>query len=205
MNVKGKTVVLTGSLSALTRDEAEAGLRKLGARVTGTVSPKTDILFAGEKAGSKLAKATRLGIEIHGEAELLELLGIKVSKEKKRKKPTAQPKFSGTPTSLTGKTVCVTGTLSVEREEIEQMLRDAGARVTSSVSKKTDFLVVGVAAGSKLESARAGCGDADGKTATQSARRLASCLGTPRETANRLFSRVALALLSTVCETTTMA
>jgi NAD-dependent DNA ligase len=151
MQVKGKTVVLTGSLTALTREEAEAKLKKLGARVTGTVSAKTDILFAGEKAGSKLAKATRLGIEIYGEAELL---GVKVTKKKERKAPAAAPKFSGTPTTLTGKTVCVTGTLSVEREEIEQMLRDAGARVTSSVSKRTDFLVVGVAAGSKVDKAQ---------------------------------------------------
>ncbi len=154
MKVKGKTVVLTGSLTALTREEAEAKLRKLGARVAGTVSAKTDILFAGEKAGSKLATATRLGIEVYGEAELLELLGVKASKKKERKSPEVQPKFSGTPTSLTGKTVCVTGTLSVEREEIEQMLRDAGACVTGSVSKKTDFLVVGVAAGSKVDKAR---------------------------------------------------
>src|SRR5437762_2143564 len=87
MNVKGKTVVLTGTLSALSREEAEAGLKKLGARVT-------------------------------------------------------------------GKTICVTGTLSVERDEREQLLRDGGARVTGSVSKKTDFLVVGVAAGSKVERAQ---------------------------------------------------
>lgn len=154
MIVKGKTVVLTGTLSALSREEAETKLAALGARVTGSVSAKTDILFAGEKAGSKLAKATRLGIAIHGEPELLALLGVKVTKQKERKKPEPEPEFSGTPTSLTGKTVCVTGTLSVEREEIEQMLRDAGARVTGSVSKKTDFLVVGVAAGSKLDKAR---------------------------------------------------
>src|SRR2546430_2432308 len=119
MNVKGKTVVLTGTLSALSREEAEAGLKKLGARVTGSVSAKTDILFAGEKAGSKLAKATRLGIAIYGEDELCELLGVKASKKKERKKPEPVPVFAGTPTTLTGKTICVTGTLSVERDEME--------------------------------------------------------------------------------------
>jgi NAD-dependent DNA ligase len=153
MDVKGKTVVLTGSLTTLTRDEAEAKLKKLGARVTGSVSANTDILFAGEKAGSKLAKAKRLGIEIYGEAELCELLGVKATKKKERKAPAVQPKFTGTPTSLTGKTVCVTGTLSVERDEFEELLREGGARVTGSVSKKTDFLVVGVAAGSKVDKA----------------------------------------------------
>src|SRR5260221_1941534 len=102
MDVKGKTVVLTGSLTTLTREEAEAKLKKLGARVTGSVSANTDILFAGEKAGSKMAKAKRLGIPIYGEDELCELLGVKATKKKERKAPAAQPKFTGTPTSVTG-------------------------------------------------------------------------------------------------------
>lgn len=154
IDVKGKTVVITGAFDKLSREEGEAGLKKLGARVTGSVSAKTDILFAGEKAGSKLSKAKRLGIPIYGEAELYDLLKVKAGKVKERKKPEPVAEFSGTPTTLTGKTVCVTGTLSMEREEIEQLLRDGGARVTGSVSKKTDFLVVGVASGSKLERAQ---------------------------------------------------
>ena len=67
----GKTVVLTGTLSAMTRSEAKAKLQQLGAKVTGSVSAKTDLLVAGEKAGSKLTKAQQLGVEVVDEAWLL--------------------------------------------------------------------------------------------------------------------------------------
>ena len=70
----GKTVVLTGSLSAMTRDEAGARLEALGAKVAGSVSKKTDFVVAGESAGSKLDKALSLGIEVWDEARLLEYL-----------------------------------------------------------------------------------------------------------------------------------
>ncbi|WP_435927344.1 NAD-dependent DNA ligase LigA [Dryocola sp. BD613] len=71
----GKTVVLTGSLNILSRDEAKARLAALGAKVAGSVSKKTDLVIAGEAAGSKLAKAQELGIEVIDEAELIRLLG----------------------------------------------------------------------------------------------------------------------------------
>lgn len=71
----GKTVVLTGTLYQLTRDEASEKLEALGAKVTGSVSSKTDLLIAGEKAGSKLAKAKQLGIQvIEDEDEFVRLL-----------------------------------------------------------------------------------------------------------------------------------
>lgn len=71
----GKTVVLTGSLQKLTREEAAERLEALGAKVSGSVSKKTDLVIAGEKAGSKLAKAQQLGIQvIEDEEELLRLL-----------------------------------------------------------------------------------------------------------------------------------
>ncbi len=72
----GKTVVLTGTLSSMGRDECAKKLEALGAKVTGSVSKKTDIVIAGENSGSKLAKAQELGIRIiDDEQELLALLG----------------------------------------------------------------------------------------------------------------------------------
>lgn len=71
----GKTVVLTGSLSVLSRDEAKDRLTALGAKVAGSVSKKTDLVIAGEAAGSKLVKAQELGIQVIDEAEMIRLLG----------------------------------------------------------------------------------------------------------------------------------
>ena len=58
----GKTVVLTGTLTRYTRNEAKALLQRLGANVTGSVSKKTDLVIYGENAGSKLSKASELGV-----------------------------------------------------------------------------------------------------------------------------------------------
>jgi DNA ligase (NAD+) len=70
----GKTVVLTGGLATMSRDEAGAKLEALGAKVSGSVSKKTSFVVAGEAAGSKLAKAQELGVEVWDEAKLLEFL-----------------------------------------------------------------------------------------------------------------------------------
>ncbi|MCW3796364.1 NAD-dependent DNA ligase LigA [Sphingomonas sp. BN140010] len=65
----GKTVVFTGSLQTMSRDEAKAQAEKLGARAAGTVSAKTDLVVAGPGAGSKLKKAEELGVRVIGEEE----------------------------------------------------------------------------------------------------------------------------------------
>ena len=70
----GKTVVLTGSLSAMSRDEAGGRLEALGAKVAGSVSRKTSLVVAGQAAGSKLDKAVELGIEVWDEPALLAFL-----------------------------------------------------------------------------------------------------------------------------------
>ena len=70
----GKTVVLTGGLASMTRDEAGDRLEALGAKVSGSVSKKTSVVVAGEAAGSKLTKAQELGLEIWDEAKLLAFL-----------------------------------------------------------------------------------------------------------------------------------
>nr|MDT0252160.1 NAD-dependent DNA ligase LigA [Endozoicomonas sp.] len=69
----GEVWVLTGTLYAMTRDEGKAILQKLGAKVTGSVSAKTSALLAGEKAGSKLAKAEKLGVRVVTEEDFMQM------------------------------------------------------------------------------------------------------------------------------------
>ncbi|WP_285397049.1 NAD-dependent DNA ligase LigA [Lysinibacillus sp. fls2-241-R2A-57] len=72
----GKTIVLTGKLEQLTRNEAKAKIEELGGIVTGSVSKKTDLVIAGAEAGSKLTKAEQLGIEVWNEDSLIEQLNL---------------------------------------------------------------------------------------------------------------------------------
>ena len=78
----GKTYVLTGTLNLMTRDDAKQHLQNLGAKVSGSVSKKSDAVIAGEKAGSKLAKAESLGVPVLDEMAFIAMLkdhGIELS------------------------------------------------------------------------------------------------------------------------------
>ncbi len=70
----GQTWVITGTLHQMARDEAKAKLQALGAKVSGSISAKTSVLLAGEKAGSKLTKAEKLGVNVVDEAEFMAMI-----------------------------------------------------------------------------------------------------------------------------------
>ena len=70
----GKTIVLTGTLQSLSRDEAKAQLMAMGAKVTSSVSAKTDFVVAGDEPGSKLDKANELGVRVLSEKEFIFML-----------------------------------------------------------------------------------------------------------------------------------
>jgi hypothetical protein len=74
MDLSGKTIVLTGKFGDLSRAQAGAGLRALGALIGSSITKHTDAVFAGDDAGAKLTKAKALGIAVHGEAELRVIL-----------------------------------------------------------------------------------------------------------------------------------
>src|SRR3954469_15234365 len=87
VNVKGKTVVITGTITGMHRDDVSAKLAALGAHVTGSVSKKTDVVFAAADAGSKKSAAESLGIPVLSEKDLFALIGAPHVEPKKPPKP----------------------------------------------------------------------------------------------------------------------
>ncbi|MBU6411527.1 MAG: hypothetical protein KGR98_14180, partial [Verrucomicrobia bacterium] len=82
----GKTFVLTGTLPAMTREEATAKFEAASGKVSGSVSRKTDFVLAGAEAGSKLTRARQLGVKVISEKEFLDMLNAAASPEKPRPK-----------------------------------------------------------------------------------------------------------------------
>jgi NAD-dependent DNA ligase len=162
LSVTGKTVVITGTVPGMERKEAEAKLAGLGARCTGSVSKKTDYVFAMDDAGSKKADAERLGVPVLNAAVLFSLIGKPGAPKAPKKPVTTEAKAKvaerkpDEDSGFAGKTVVITGTLSMERAEIAAMLEEAGAKVTGSVSANTHYLITGAGVGaSKLTKATA--------------------------------------------------
>lgn len=158
-DLTGKNVVLTGKFATLKRAEAEAALTSLGARVSDSISKSTDILFAGDRAGSKLARAAQLGVAVHDEATLAALLAAAASEPgpaRPAEASAAQPAASSpTPVAgLAGKVVALTGTFTtMTRAAAQKLLSEAGATVGSGVTRATHILIHGDNAGSKLDKA----------------------------------------------------
>jgi NAD-dependent DNA ligase len=136
---RGKTIVITGILTDITRNQAQEIIEKAGGKLSETISKKTDLLIAGENGGSKLEKAKELQIKVMTEKEFVRFIDYYIEVDSN---------------ALRDQTVVITGTLiKYTREEIQALVEEAGGKVTGSVSKNTDLLVVGDKAGSKLEKA----------------------------------------------------
>lgn len=138
-DIEGKTVVLTGKFAQLKRAEAEAALTQMGVKVSGSISKNTDILFAGDKAGSKLAKAESLGIAIHDEA-VLEALLAGASKKSKSGGKAAAPaskkaasKKAASPASK--KTAVKASEMGKVAEELRAFLKTLKARKDITVTQ----------------------------------------------------------------------
>jgi len=163
MSLDGKVLCFTGKLE-MPRKEAKAMAEGAGAKVTGSVSGKTDILVAGADAGSKIAAAQSKGVDVWTEDEFMKACNGK-GKGKKRK---AEPKAKAAPkkakaaaksnkskkaaagSAIDGKKFCLTGTLAtMKRTEAKSQIEAAGGKVVGAVSKNVDIVVAAPGAGSK--------------------------------------------------------
>lgn len=171
VEVSGKTVVLTGNFPGYTQKALKERLAALGARVVASVSGKTDLVFSGGDGGAKQRKAESLRVPIHSDKELFALLESGAAESKKAatsktsaepksgaaklKEAAAKPKAAEPASEFAGLTIAVTGKfVTMKRDDVSKLLSAAGASVGGSVTKKTDLLIYGERAGSKLSKAR---------------------------------------------------
>ncbi|MBA3547082.1 MAG: hypothetical protein H0T76_11410 [Nannocystis sp.] len=141
-DLEGKNVVLTGKFATLKRAEAEVALTALGAKVSDSISRITDILFAGDKAGSKLAKAAQFNVAIHDEATLAAVLASAPAPAPRPAEPAAeaQPVVS----AFAGKVVALAGRFSTMlRARAQELLTEAGATVVNGVTPTTNLVIYG--------------------------------------------------------------
>ncbi len=152
-DLEGKNVVLTGKFATLKRAEAEAALTALGAKVSDSISRSTDILFAGDKAGSKLAKAAQFNVAIHDEATLAAVLAGVPAARPAEPAAEAQP-VSTQVTAFAGKVVALAGIFSTMlRAKAQELLTAAGATVVNGVTPTTNLLIYGMLAERLIEKA----------------------------------------------------
>lgn len=168
-SLDGKKVCVTGKLSE-SRSAIEGKLKELGASIAKGVTKTTDLLVAGEKAGSKLAKAEKEGIPVIDQAGLDALLGGKSldevlggsapaktpPKTPAKAAPKAEPAKAAAPSGKPheGQVFVLTGELDIDRGDAKRQLVALGARVTGSVSGKTTALLCGdEPGGSKISKA----------------------------------------------------
>jgi DNA ligase (NAD+) len=166
----GMTIVVTGTLVKYKRADIEQKIAELGGKAGSGVSKNTDLLIVGTDAGSKLDKARSLGVKTISEDEFEQMV-VKREKEMAASAPPPAPVASSAGASpspapapavapadgdlLAGKTFVVTGELmNYLRKDIEKLITDLGGKATGSVSKNTNYVVAGEAAGSKLDRAR---------------------------------------------------
>jgi len=157
MDVQGKKVVITGKFKELSRDEIALALEARGAKVTGSVSSKTDILIAGERAGSKLKKAEEHGVLVVSEAELKTALEQEATvevKPKAKKKGKIPPQYEDKSYPwMDGKKFLLTGTMDhFKRAELKALLEAHGGKVVSGASS-ADVVICGDKWGQKLRPA----------------------------------------------------
>lgn len=139
----GKTFVLTGTLPTLSRDEAKDLLEAAGAKVSGSVSKKTDYVVAGAEAGSKLEKALALGVAVIDEAAMVALLALMATEEAPEDEGEDE-QIEVEKNCFAGKTVVLVGTLSrASYEEAKKTLESLGANVVDSMSEDTDYVIAG--------------------------------------------------------------